>query len=265
MKWKVLPVRQSDQSIEPISAVGKLVRRANPLRERSFPHEILDDGNHPETDLYGTFEDMRRVNSLLGGTSITLKAIERLTGNIPAGDSLSIVDIGAGHADIPRAIRDWASRRSLGLEAIALDIDHATLLTATKLPENHGFHFLQGDFLNLPLTNNAVDVSLSSMTLHHLTDDDAVLALREMARVSRRGIIVNDLMRTVHGYLVAWGLGRIATSNRLTRHDAHRSIQRGRTEGELADLAERAGLQAPVFDSTLGYRTAMTIGVQPWR
>ena len=243
---------------------SKLRSRLNPLKHRSNPHEILDDGNHPHDDLYGTFEDMRRVNSLLGGASITLKAIERLTGDIQAGASLTILDIGSGHADIPRAVEEWAQQRRLNLRAIALDIDHPTLITATKITANERFEFLQGDFLNLPLSDNAVDIAMSSMTLHHLDDKDAVIALQEMARVSRLGLIINDLKRTVHGYAVAWLLGRIATSNRLTRHDAHRSIMRGRTEAELEALALRAGLQRPVFDSTLGYRTAMTIGVRPW-
>ena len=207
---------------------------------------------------------MRRVNMLLGGTSITLKALERLTGDLRAGNSLSILDIGAGHADIPRAVREWSSERRLTLRALAIDIDQPTLATAQRIPENRDIEFLQGDILALPFTDDSVDVAMSSMTLHHLTDDDAVVALREMARVARRGIIINDLMRTVHGYVVAWALGRVATSNRLTRHDAHRSIQRGRIEAELAHLAERAGLQQPVFDSALGYRTAMTIGVRRW-
>jgi ubiquinone/menaquinone biosynthesis C-methylase UbiE len=242
----------------------RMVRGLATLGERSFPHEILDEGDHPHDELNGTFEDMRRVNSLLGGTKITLKSVDRLTGHLQPGETLSILDIGTGHADIPRAIQDWATLRSIDVVATGLDIDIATLTTATQLDSNAQIQFVQGSMLDLPVADKSVDIALSSMTLHHLTDDDAVIALQEMARVSRLGIIVNDLMRYAHGYAVAWALGRIATSNRLTRHDAHRSILRGRTKSELADLASQAGLQNPVFDSTLGYRTAMTIGVRPW-
>lgn len=235
-----------------------------PLRHRTNPREILDDGNHPDEHLYGTFEDMRRVNSLLGGIRISLSGLNRLTGHLQSGDRISILDIGTGHADIPRAIINWALDRNLHCDAIGLDIDLPTLKTARTLPPNRSISFLQASMLDLPLADNSIDVAMSSMTLHHLADDDAVVALKEMARVARLGVIVNDLSRTVHGYAVAWMLGRIATSNPLTRHDAHRSIQRGRTAPELASLAERAGLQTPVFDSTLWYRTAMTIGVRQW-
>jgi ubiquinone/menaquinone biosynthesis C-methylase UbiE len=244
----------------PVEKLSRFV----PLRQRGNPHEILDEGNHPDEHLYGTFEDMRQVNSLLGGVRISLAGLTRLTGHLQPGDEISIVDIGTGHADIPRAVMNWASERDLHSHAIGLDIDLPTLRTARTLPPNRSISFLQGSMLDLPLADNSVDVAMSSMTLHHLPDDDAVIALKEMARVARIGIVVNDLSRTIHGYAVAWMLGRIATSNPLTRHDAHRSIQRGRTAPELAGLAERAGLQTPVFDSTLWYRIAMTIGVRPW-
>jgi ubiquinone/menaquinone biosynthesis C-methylase UbiE len=240
------------------------VTRFIPLFRRTHPHEILDEGDHPHEELYGTFEDMRRVNRFLGGTSITLRGIERLTGHLQPGSQFTVADIGTGHADIPRAVGSWAERRGLACKAFGVDLDVATLITASRLPENNRITFLQGNMLQLPFDDRSVDIVMSSMTLHHFEDQEAVAALEEMARVSRLGIIINDLNRTIHGYAVAWLLGRLATKNRLTRHDAHRSILRGRTEQELKTLAREAGLQPPVFDSTLGYRTAMTVGVRPW-
>jgi hypothetical protein len=234
------------------------------LDSRQDQRELLDEGPHPDPELFGTFQDMRRVNQFLGGTTITLRAINRLTGHLQRGDSLSILDIGIGHGDIPRAIIGWTAQRGLRCEATGLDLDFATIATATRLPENRGLDFIQGDMLALPFADQSFDITMSSMTLHHLSDDEAVQALQEQARVSRLGIITNDLIRCLHGYVVAWALGRIATTNRLTRHDAHRSILRGRTESELETLALKAGLQRPVFDSTLGYRTAMTVGLRTW-
>lgn len=237
---------------------------ALPLAQRAEVDELLDAGPHPEDDLYGTFTDMRRVNRWLGGVDITLRGVRRLIGHLRPGDGLSVLDIGTGHADIPRAVADWAGSRGLDCEIVGVDLDLPTLRTGARLPQNRNVRFLQGDILRVPIRDYAVDIAMCSMTLHHLDDEQAVEALREMARVARLGIIVNDLTRSLHGYVVAWLLGRLATRNRLTRHDAHRSIQRARTTEELSDLARHAGLQAPVFDSVLGYRTAMTVGVRPW-
>jgi 2-polyprenyl-3-methyl-5-hydroxy-6-metoxy-1,4-benzoquinol methylase len=235
-----------------------------PLADRLEASELLDEGDHPHEELCGTFRDMRRVNRLLGGTAITIRGIQRLSGHLRPGNHLSILDVGTGHADIPADIIDWATRRGLTITATGLDIDIATLHSGQQFAEQHGIVFVAGDNLDLPLRDQSVDIAMSSMTLHHFDDDQAIQALREMARVSRLGIIVNDLLRTAHGFVVAWLLGRIATRNRLTRHDAHLSIRRSRTISEMAALARAAGLQQPVFDTTLGYRAAMTIGVRQW-
>ncbi|MEX2425721.1 MAG: methyltransferase domain-containing protein [Thermomicrobiaceae bacterium] len=236
----------------------------HPLKQRLNPHEILDEGSHPDHELFGTFRDMRRVNHFLGGTAITLRGVTRLTGQLRKGDSLSILDIGTGHADIPREIDATMTLRGINCQLLGGDIDLATIRTGMQLPDNEGVHFFQTDIRALPFEDRSLDIALCSMTLHHLDDGQAVEALQEMARVSRLGIIINDLTRTTHGYAFAWLLGRLVTANRLTRHDAHRSILRGRSESELADLAHAAGLQLPVFDSILGYRTAMTVGVRAW-
>jgi hypothetical protein len=58
-----------------------LLSALNPLAERTFPHELLDEGSHPNEELYETFRDMRRVNRLLGGVAITLLGLDRLTGH----------------------------------------------------------------------------------------------------------------------------------------------------------------------------------------
>jgi ubiquinone/menaquinone biosynthesis C-methylase UbiE len=263
-RWEKRESQVSDRERN-VSTSGNGLARFLPLSQRTHPHEILDEGDHPEHELFGTFEDMRRVNQLLGGTRITLNGLQRLLGSFHNGAKLRILDIGTGHADIPRSVQQWTCERGYSTWLAGIDVDFSTLRTASELSGNRNVNFAQADILHLPFVDNAFDITMSSMTLHHLEDEDAIAALQEMARISRVGIIVNDLKRTVHGYAVAWLLGRIATSNRLTRHDAHRSIQRGRNEDELEELALSAGLNAPVFDSTLGYRTAMTIGVRPWQ
>jgi ubiquinone/menaquinone biosynthesis C-methylase UbiE len=109
----------------------------------------------------------------------------------------------------------------------------------------------------LPFASGSFDVAICSLLLHHLSPADAVTTLAEMRRVARRGLIVNDLMRTWFGYLGAVALSRAFTTNPLTRHDAPLSVQRAYTTEEMAQLAREAGLGAVTFFKSLGYRTAM--------
>jgi hypothetical protein len=79
-----------------------------------------------------------------------------------------------------------------------------------------------------------------------------------MARVTRRGVVVNDLARRRHTLLGAWLLSRACTRNRFSRHDAPLSARRAYTRPEAVELLARAGLR-PVFDVDIliGHRWAI--------
>ena len=66
--------------------------------------------------------------------------------------------------------------------------------------------------------------------------------LREMDRLSRAGFILNDIRRCAAGYVAAWTASRLATRNRLTRHDMPLSVRRAYTPDELRALLRMAGI-----------------------
>ncbi len=92
------------------------------------------------------------------------------------------------------------------------------------------------------------------MLLHHLDPTVAVAVLAEMARVARRGVVVNDLVRGRLAWLGAWLLTRLRTRNRYTRYDAPLSVRRAYTVAELTALLAAAGLRVkrrPSADSSV--------------
>ncbi len=218
--------------------------------------EFLDGPLDDPRVLAGNLRDLRRVNRWLGGIEVSRRAIDRLdelraaTGATDdaagARPTPSMLDVGTGAADIPlaliaRARRDGRALRVVGLDsrpeilAAAATVDPA--LTATDDLELH-----VGDGRSLPFADDTFDLAHASMVIHHLEPDDAVTLLREMGRVARRGVIVNDLTRGRWAYLGAWLLAHLATTNRYTRHDGPLSVRRAYTPDELAVLLERAGL-----------------------
>jgi len=81
--------------------------------------------------------------------------------------------------------------------------------------------------------------------------------LREMARVARIGVIVDDLLRSRLGYLGARLMRTLLTANRLTRHDGPLSVRRAYRPSELAELLRRAGIR-PLCQLTIpGYRSVV--------
>jgi ubiquinone/menaquinone biosynthesis C-methylase UbiE len=105
-----------------------------------------------------------------------------------------------------------------------------------------GLELHVGDGRSLPYPDSSFDVAHCSLVVHHCTPDEADALFREMARVARLGVVVNDLDRRRLGWVGAWLLGHLLTRNRYTRHDAPMSVRRAYRPAEMAAMLRAAGL-----------------------
>ncbi|MEX2012051.1 MAG: methyltransferase domain-containing protein [Chloroflexota bacterium] len=211
-------------------------------------HELLDGPLDDAATLAGNLRDLGRVNALLGGVRLSLDAIDALVGS-DAGrrTAIELLDVGTGGADIPVALLAAWRRNGRRLAITAVD-ERAEVLAAARLarPELdrvEGLVLQVADGRALPHEDRAFDVAHASLLVHHLEPADAVRLLVEMSRVSRRGVVVNDLGRGRLAWLAAWLLARVATRNRYTRHDGPLSVRRAYTAVEMHALLAVAGLR----------------------
>ena len=94
---------------------------------------------------------------------------------------------------------------------------------------------VEGDARSLPFEDGAFDVAHCSLLVHHLEPAEAVAVLREMRRVARLGVVINDLRRGILPLLAtAVGASR-SVGSRVTRNDGLASARRAYTLGELDD------------------------------
>jgi SAM-dependent methyltransferase len=241
-----LPLLPTDEVLDPNgrwSGPGMLngVRRRLPLGVRTDGVELLDSGRLSLPEVEQNLADLARLNRLSGGTAASIEAIRRLGGS---DAELEVLDIGTGQADMP--VRFAAT----GWRAVALDANPDVLLVARrKTSRSTGVEVVEGDARRLPFADGAFDVAHCSLLLHHLGPDDAATALREMARVARRGVVVNDLRRGV-APLVATMVTTVALArSHVSRSDALTSARRAYTLAELDALLASAGL-TPLWRST---------------
>jgi ubiquinone/menaquinone biosynthesis C-methylase UbiE len=194
-------------------------------------------------ELAGALRAITQLNRFFGGRRLTLRHVRRLLAALPADRLVTVLDVGAGAADIPVALARWARRRGRRIRVLALDRDSATLTYArgyaAAYPE---ITLVQGDALALPVPPGLVDVVISAMTLHHLQPEEAVRYLAEIDTVSRLGWVVNDLVRGRVAHRLVWAATRLFSRNAMARHDGPMSILRSYTPSELASLCEKAGL-----------------------
>lgn len=205
--------------------------------------ELLDGPLDDPRALAANLRDLRRVNRWLGGVRLSADAIDALAAHRP---ELTLLDVGTGGADIPLALLARARDRGRRLAVVAIDnrpeILVAAATTTPAVATTDGLELHVGDGRSLPFPDRSFDVAHASLVIHHLSADAAVTLLREMGRVARLGVVVNDLHRGWLGFAGAWLLGHLFTGNRYTRHDAPLSVRRAWRAGEMADLLRAAGL-----------------------
>ncbi|MGH3075978.1 MAG: methyltransferase domain-containing protein [Gaiellales bacterium] len=219
--------------------------------------EHLDGPLADRATLAGNLRDLRRVNRYLGGAALSGRAIDALATTGP----ISLLDVGTGAADIPIALlTSWqaAGRR---LEVTAIDSRAEVIAAAAEAAGPvPGLRLDVADGRDLPFDDRSFDIAHASLVLHHLEPDEAVALLREMSRVARLGVVVNDLARGRLAWVGAWLLAHLTTANAFTRHDAPLSVRRAYTAAEASALLERAGLR-PVFQARgfLGHRWVIAV------
>lgn len=216
----------------------------SPLLREETATELLDHPGDGSAELAGNLADLARLNRYFGATRTVLGQLERLLASTAPAAPVWVLDLGTGGADIPAAIVRWARRRGRRLRVLAVDRDRAILAQARRqvaaYPE---ITLLRADALALPVRDGGVEVAFSTLTLHHLSREEATRLLGVMERVARVGFFALDLARSRLAYAGVWLVTRLLSRNRMTRHDGPLSVRRAFTGPELAALAARAGIE----------------------
>lgn len=221
---------------------------------RSQERELLDAEILDPDDLRANLRELAMLNRLPGGAGASFSAIRHLTDGAPI---VTVADVGTGGGDLPRTFIRRAREQGAAWRVTAIDNRPEIVAIARKKTRREpAVAVIEGDACHLPLPDVSVDVAHASLLIHHLDEADAVTALREMSRVSRRGIVVNDMVRGLIPYLLTWTTTMALAKNRYTRHDAPLSVRRAYTLPELDRLLADAGLRVAWRSSTARPRVA---------
>jgi SAM-dependent methyltransferase len=222
------------------------------LTHRRRKEEQMDAPDADPVLVQKSLRFIRRVNVLFGYTRATISHLERFSRNWKRGQTIRLLDVATGSADIPQAILRWADRRGWSMQVVGLDRHPLISAQAGSVNLDERLRIVRGDALNLPFADNTFDYALTNMFLHHLDDDHVVRVLQEMSRVSRRGLIAADLIRDRTSY--RWIDLFTLLSNSMVRHDAKVSVGQAFTRDEMLALRDRADLGFMSYHRHLAYR-----------
>lgn len=204
--------------------------------------ELLDDPAADPAAVRTSLGNIARANRLFGGTAAVLFGMERLLAAGAKCEALTLLDVGTGAGDIPRAARAWGATRGIQVAGTGLE----RLRPAARLASDGGLPMTLGCATALPFRSASIDVVTLSQVLHHFEPEVAVRLLAEAARVARRGVVIADLLRS-RAAAALFGVGaRVLGFDRHTVEDGITSVGRGYAPEELESLCRLAGIRATV-------------------
>ena len=218
--------------------------------------ELLDGPLDDPAALTANLRDLARINRLTGGTRLSVRAIAAL------GEPATVLDVGTGGADIPMTLIARARAEGRELAVTATDSRPEVLAAARagrpSIERTAGLTLELADGRGLSYPDAAFDVAHASLVLHHLDPDEAVAFLRELRRVARHGIVVNDLVRGRLAWVGGWLVVHAIATSRYTRHDGPLSVRRAYSRGEIGALLVAAGLMpVAAVGGFAGHRVAI--------
>lgn len=212
------------------------------LRRRSHEPEWMDGDAVTPAEFAACIEDLAKVNTVTLARPPTLAFLDRAFAATPAERRLTVVDVGFGAGDMLRSLAEHARNRRRAVRLIGFDINPRSEPVARRLtPSGWEIEYRTGDAFTMA-EGEPVDLVVSSLVTHHMSDAGIVDFLRWMEAKAALGWFVNDLHR--HG-LAYYGFSLLSAAMRwhaFVRHDGPLSIARAFRRDDWDTLLSRAGL-----------------------
>lgn len=210
-------------------------RRASP---RELP-ELMDSDCGYE-DYRDCMRSLEQVNRWFLGYRPTLAWLDGLP--LDRNEPVHILDVGSGGGDLLRKCAEWARRRGIAVRLTGIDLNpYAARVAAESTSRELGITWVTGDALEYE-PEQPVDIMVSSLTAHHLEDEEIVALLRWMEGSARIGWFVNDLERAeLPSRMFGWA-ARVMGWHRFVRHDGPVSFRRAFWMEDWIRLLAAAGV-----------------------
>ena len=212
------------------------------LRQRNRIEEIMDDHSLDAEKHIRALRGLERINGWSQSFSVLWGPIRNRAMKTDK-NPLRILDIATGAGDIP--IRLWRMGRKSGipLHIDACDGNPRAVAYAQEKAQRLEIpvRFFEMDVLKEPIPPG-YEVVMSSLFLHHLNEEESLLVLQKMKASTQGLILVNDLVRSWAGWVLAVAGTQLLTRSDVVHIDGPRSVQSAYTIPEMRRLAARAGL-----------------------
>jgi 2-polyprenyl-3-methyl-5-hydroxy-6-metoxy-1,4-benzoquinol methylase len=214
------------------------------LTHRRDETEWLDGAELNAADLERVLRDLATFNQMFLGHYPVLRWLDQAVRAAGNGGPLTLVDVGCGYGDLLRAIRRWSRRRNLDFNLLGIDLNPETIRIARAATDVADRIDYQSVNVFELASTTPIDLMVSSLVTHHLSDHEITEFLRLMEKTARRGWAVCDLQRSRFLYHFIGLSSRLARFHPMITHDGQLSVARSLTRAEWQQRIAGAGISS---------------------
>jgi len=212
------------------------------VRERQLQPEWMDQPGLDVNLHHAALRGLERVNALSLIHRTFWPAIRQLNQQHPARE-LRVLDVACGGGDVAVRLFQTAQKAKVRLTVEGCDVSPTAVAFAKERAGKSQVpcRFFQFDVLSDEWPTD-YDVIVNSLFLHHLTTEAAIGLLGHMAASTRSLVLLNDLVRSREGYLLARFGSHLLSRSPIVHSDGPISVEGAFTTCELQEMACAAGL-----------------------
>ena len=219
------------------------------LRDRHREAELMDGPDLDQARHIQALEALARVNRISGVPPRIWREILHLNQrnhDRRRDRPIRLLDVACGGGDVPVDVARRAHKAGMPLVVHGCDSSLVALEHARREAERWG---VAADFFPRDVVAEGLpggyDLVCSSLFHHHLSREDAVGLLRDMAEAGQR-VLVQDLLRGTLGYVLAWSGLRLLSRSEVAHVDGPRSVRAAFTLSEVRAMVAEAGYAGAV-------------------
>jgi hypothetical protein len=195
--------------------------------------EILDSDACSPREAHAVLVVLDRINRWFGGVGTTQKMVAHVA-EVAGVKELSLLEVAAGSGQVPDLVRRKLAQRGITLNVTLSDMASSHLPVLSSAPGNRQRQSpsVVADALALPFAESVFDVVSCSLFAHHLDPQQLKRFVHEALRVSRRAVLINDLVRHPLHLALAFA-GYPIMCNRVAWLDGLTSVRRAYVPSEI--------------------------------
>ena len=222
---------------------------------RTDLEESMDDFSMDNEGLITALDDIAKINQLLGGNAVTLNGVKKLIKDIPADQTITVMDFGCGNGDMLRMLADFGKKNNIKFNLIGIDANAASIRHAEKCSEKFdNISYLAEDIFLYDFSKYNIDIALITLTLHHFKDDEILNLMKVIFNIVKKGIVVNDLQRSKLAYRLFQAIIFVFRLEKMTANDGLISILRGFKRPDLEKFSKQLDFKKYIISWKWAFR-----------